>query len=87
MYIITVFTAIIISQLSPMARYLQLLSYMLVCEQLLSYTCMLHPMPLILTQGAHSSGSRLSVWILYSWICHVHVHSAQEQHNTLRRGG
>ena len=29
--------------------------------------------------GAYCQSSWVSVWILYSWVCHVHVHSAQEQ--------
>ena len=34
--------------------------------------------------GAYCQSSWVSVWILYSWVCHVHVHSAQEQLHSFR---
>ena len=37
--------------------------------------------------GTHCQSSWISVWILYTWFCHVYVHSAQKQPHTFRGGG
>ena len=34
--------------------------------------------------GAYSTCPRVTVWLLHPWLCHVHVHSPQEQPRPLR---